>query len=83
MCGLAVSDVNVLLGKLRPEYFPRVFGPSMDQPLDVDVVQQRFADVTQRINAAFPHLPDKDVYEVASGFLAIAVDHMAIAIKVY
>jgi N-methylhydantoinase A/oxoprolinase/acetone carboxylase beta subunit len=83
MCGLAVSDVNLLLGKLRPEYFPSVFGPSMDQPLDGEIVKRRFADVTQRINSAFPHLPNKDVYEVASGFLAIAIDHMAIAIKVY
>jgi len=54
----------------------------MNEPLDVAEVAKRFEAVTQQINAAFPHLPNKDTYEVASGFLAIAVDHMAIAIKV-
>jgi N-methylhydantoinase A/oxoprolinase/acetone carboxylase beta subunit len=79
--GLAVSDINVMLGKLRPEFFPPVFGPGMDQPLDVEIVAQRFEAAAAKINAAFPLLKPKSAHEVAAGFLAIAVDHMAIAIK--
>jgi N-methylhydantoinase A/oxoprolinase/acetone carboxylase beta subunit len=50
-----VSDANVMLGKLRPEFFPRVFGPGQDEPLDADVVRERFEAVTSQINAAYVH----------------------------
>jgi 5-oxoprolinase (ATP-hydrolysing) len=56
-----VSDINVMLGKLRPEFFPPVFGPGMDQPLDAAVVRERFEAAAKEINACFPALPDKDV----------------------
>jgi len=79
--GLAVSDCNVMLGKLRPELFPSVFGPNMDLPLDKRVVTERFDEATKRINEAFPDLANKTALEVADGFLRIAVEHMALAIK--
>jgi hypothetical protein len=63
-CGLAVSDINVMLGKLRPELFPSVFGLNMDQPLDDKIVTQRFEAVAAQVNAAFPNSPPKDAYEV-------------------
>ena len=79
--GLAVSDCNVMLGKLRPELFPKVFGPDANEPLDVETVQARFESVTDDINKAFPELQNKTPSEVADGYLKIAVDHMALAIK--
>ena len=45
-CGLAVSDINVMLGKLQPDLFPPVFGPNADQPLDKTIVEERFAKVS-------------------------------------
>ena len=51
-----------MLGKLRPEFFPRVFGPGQDQPLDADIVRERFEAVTAQINAAYGGLKDKSVY---------------------
>ena len=79
--GLAKSDCNVMLGKLRPELFPKVFGPDANEPLDVETVQARFESVTNDINDAFPGLQNKTPSEVADGYLKIAVDHMAFAIK--
>ena len=48
---LTVTDINVLLGRIQPEHFPRVFGPGGDQPLDSDAVKNGFAELTDRINA--------------------------------
>ena len=46
---LAVTDCNVMLGKIQPEFFPSVFGPNADERLDADVVRQKFADLAQQI----------------------------------
>ena len=77
---LTVTDCNVLLGKLNPAHFPPVFGPDGDQPLDVATVREKFAalaeDVAQQTNEA-----PRSVESIAEGFLAIAVDNMANAIK--
>ena len=76
---LAVTDCNVMLGKVRPEYFPRVFGPDGNLPLDADTVRSRFAALAQEIADATgqPQTPEK----VAAGFLRIAVENMANAVK--
>ncbi len=75
---LTVTDANVMLGRIQPDFFPRVFGPNADQALDRDVVQRKFADLAAEIAAA----DDKrDPEQVAEGFLAIAVANMANAIK--
>ena len=76
---LTVTDCNVLLGKIRPEYFPRVFGPAGDQPLDAEAVQQAFEALATRI-AESAEKP-LAVHEVAVGFLRIAVENMANAVK--
>ena len=76
---LCVTDCNVLLGKLQPEFFPRVFGPNQDEPLDRDVVVEKFAALADEIGARTGARPAPA--EVAEGFLRIAVDNMANAIK--
>jgi 5-oxoprolinase (ATP-hydrolysing) len=76
---LAVTDANVMLGRIQPEYFPRVFGPSADQPLDATVVRDKFTALAREITAATGQA--KTAEEVAAGFLAIAVGNMAEAIK--
>ncbi len=79
---LTVTDCNVLLGKIQPRFFPRVFGPDGDQPLDDNVVRDRFAALTRDIAEAYgkesePPAPE----DVAEGFLRVAVENMANAIK--
>ncbi|HVJ59374.1 MAG TPA: hydantoinase B/oxoprolinase family protein [Burkholderiaceae bacterium] len=76
---LAVTDANVMLGRIQPEYFPRVFGPSADAPLDAAVVRDKFAAFAQDIARATGQA--KTPEEVAAGFLEIAVGNMAEAIK--
>jgi 5-oxoprolinase (ATP-hydrolysing) len=72
---LTVTDCNVLLGKLHPDLFPQVFGPDGDQPLDAEAVRDKFAAMAQEIGG------DLSVEEIAEGFLRIAVENMANAIK--
>ncbi|NBB83254.1 MAG: 5-oxoprolinase, partial [Alphaproteobacteria bacterium] len=67
---LTVTDCNVMLGKLQPDFFPRVFGPEADQPLDGEVVRQRFADLAAEIEAATGDA--RTAEQVAEGFLRIA-----------
>ena len=76
---LTVTDCNVMLGKLQPGLFPRVFGPGADAPLDADVVQAKFAELAARIGTETGD--DRDAEQVADGFLRIAVENMANAIK--
>ena len=76
---LCVTDCNVLLGKLQPEFFPRVFGPNQDEPLDGEVVAGKFGALADEIGKRTGRRPAP--VEVAEGFLRIAVDNMANAIK--
>ena len=71
---LTVTDANVMLGRVQPQYFPHVFG-SGDEPLDRDVVHQHFSELAARIGDG--RTPE----QVAAGFLDIAVANMANAIK--
>ncbi|MBV9571389.1 MAG: hydantoinase B/oxoprolinase family protein [Alphaproteobacteria bacterium] len=72
---LTVTDANVMVGKLRPQYFPRIFGPNADQPLDDDGVRDAFAALAGEIGNG------RSSEEVADGFIRIAVANMANAIK--
>ena len=72
---LTVTDANVMVGKLKPENFPPIFGPRQDEPLDVAIVQQKFSALAREIGQG--QTPE----EVADGFLRIAVQNMANAIK--
>jgi len=75
---LAVTDANVMLGRVQPAFFPRVFGPDGDQPLDGQVVGERFAALAREIQAATGD--SRAPEEVADGFRKIAVENMANAI---
>ena len=76
---LTVTDANVMLGKIQPRYFPPVFGPNGDQPLDARAVAEKFKTMAAEIHAATGDARRPE--EVAEGFLKIAVDNMANAIK--
>ena len=76
---LTVTDANVLLGRIQPGYFPEVFGETGDQPLDASTTGQMFADLAARIEARTGDRRGPE--EVAAGFLEIAVQNMANAIK--
>jgi 5-oxoprolinase (ATP-hydrolysing) len=71
---LAVTDANVMAGKLIPDFFPKIFGPHQDQPLDGAAVRHGFNNLAQKVGAKTPE-------EVADGFIKIAVENMANAIK--
>ncbi|MBW4679505.1 MAG: hydantoinase B/oxoprolinase family protein [Microcoleus vaginatus WJT46-NPBG5] len=76
---LTVTDCNVITGKIQPAFFPKVFGPNGDLPLDAEIVRQKFAQLAQEIEQATGDRRTPE--EVAAGFLAIAVEKMASAIK--
>ena len=72
---LTVTDANVMLGKIQPAHFPRVFGAAGDEALDARVVRRRFAELTDTIKDG------RSAEQVAEGFVQIAVGNMANAIK--
>ena len=72
---LAVTDANVMAGKLIPDFFPKIFGPSQNQPLDAETVRRAFADLAKQVGGG--RTPE----DVADGFIKIAVENMANAIK--
>jgi 5-oxoprolinase (ATP-hydrolysing) len=76
---LTVTDCNVLLGRIQPEFFPRVFGPEQNQPLDRALVTRQFAALAAEVQGAIgkAYTPA----QMAEGFLRIAVENMANAIK--
>jgi 5-oxoprolinase (ATP-hydrolysing) len=76
---LAVTDANVMLGRIQADYFPTVFGPNGDQPLDGYTVKRQFEALAARIRAETGDTRSPE--QVAEGFLAIAVDNMANAIR--
>ncbi|MDC0476197.1 hydantoinase B/oxoprolinase family protein [Alphaproteobacteria bacterium] len=76
---LAVTDCNVMLGKLQPGFFPSVFGPNQDEPLDVVPVKRQFTALAEEVSRT--NGVTLSVEAIASGFLKIAVENMANAIK--
>src|SRR5215469_14723984 len=75
-CGpLAVTDANVMVGKLIPEFFPQIFGPQQNLPLDAAAVRSAFAALSKQIGDG------RGAEQVADGFIKIAVENMANAIK--
>src|SRR6476619_6973196 len=71
---LAVTDANVMVGKLIPDFFPKIFGASRNLPLDAHAVRNAFSDLAQQVG-------DRKAEDVADGFIRIAVENMANAIK--
>ncbi|MEM9093064.1 MAG: hydantoinase/oxoprolinase family protein, partial [Cyanobacteria bacterium P01_F01_bin.53] len=76
---LTVTDCNVMVGKIQPQFFPNVFGPAGDQPLDHDAVTAKFSELAQQITSATGNRRSPE--QIAEGFLEIAIDNMANAIK--
>jgi 5-oxoprolinase (ATP-hydrolysing) len=72
---LALTDANVMVGKLIPDFFPRIFGPQQNQPLDAEAVRAAFAALAGDVGDG------RSGEEVADGFIKIAVENMANAIK--
>jgi 5-oxoprolinase (ATP-hydrolysing) len=71
---LTVTDCNLFLGRIDPQHFPAVFGPNGDQPLDPDGSRARLQEVADAVG-------NKSLDDIAEGFLEIAVDNMAAAIR--
>ena len=71
---LTVTDCNLALGRIDPAQFPKVFGPNGDEPLDPDASRARLQEVAEAVGS-------KSVEDIAAGFLEIAVDNMAAAIR--
>ncbi len=84
---LTVTDCNLMLGKLQPQFFPNLFGPEANQPLDTEVVRRKFGELAEQVSAgsvgstSSSSLSPSSVEEVAEGFLSVAVENMANAIK--
>lgn len=76
---LTVTDCNVLLGKIMPEHFPALFGPTGDQPLDRQVVEQKFAALAADVARETGQVLAPQ--QLAAGFVQIAVTQMAHAIR--
>ncbi|HEU4956266.1 MAG TPA: hydantoinase B/oxoprolinase family protein, partial [Sphingomicrobium sp.] len=72
---LTVTDCNLFLGRIDPAKFPAVFGPNGDQPLDPEASRARLQEVADELGGT------KTLNEIAEGFLHIAVDNMAAAIR--
>ncbi|MBC7719709.1 MAG: hydantoinase B/oxoprolinase family protein [Chitinophagaceae bacterium] len=70
---LAVTDANVMVGKVQPRYFPKLFGPNADEPLSFEAVQAQFNELAGQTG--------RSAEVVAEGFINIAVQQMANAIK--
>lgn len=76
---LTVTDANVMLGKIQPQFFPKVFGKNGDLPLDSEIVHQKFRELAIQIQTQTGD--NRTPEEVATGFITIAVENMANAIK--
>ncbi len=76
---LCVTDANVMLGKLPLEFFPKVFGPQGNWSIDADIVRKKFTNLSKKVHADGGKLTTPE--QVAEGFLSVAVENMANAIK--
>ena len=82
---LAITDANLLLGYVIPDYFPSIFGPSEDQPLDVDATREKFKKLAVQINShrktQDPSAKDMSIEEIALGFVHVANETMCRPIR--
>lgn len=76
---LTITDANLFLGRLLPEYFPRIFGPEENLPLDVEITRQKFHELAEQINEETGM--HKSAEEIALGFLEVANETMAKPIR--
>lgn len=80
---LTVTDANLYLGRLLPEYFPKIFGPNQDLGLDLDLTKQKFEELTKEINESKKTGGSHQLSgeEVALGFLKVAIEQMCRPIR--
>ncbi|KAL3238018.1 5-oxoprolinase RNJ42_00351 [Nakaseomyces bracarensis] len=76
---LAITDANLLLGRLVPRYFPTIFGPNEDEGLDIEMTRRKFTEITEVINRE--QEKTLTVEEVALGFLKVANEAMVRPIR--
>lgn len=82
---LTITDANLYLGRIVAEHFPKIFGPNEDEPLDEEIVQKKFAELADKINAdrkaANSDLASLAPEEVAMGFITVANETMCRPIR--
>lgn len=78
---LAVTDANIILGRILPEFFPACFGPMRDQPLDKEASLREFTNLTKLINSDRSLSKQLTPYEVALGFIKVANETMCRPIR--
>ncbi|NIA19470.1 MAG: 5-oxoprolinase, partial [Xanthomonadaceae bacterium] len=80
---LAITDANLLLGRLQPYNFPHIFGPDEDQPLDLEASRQAFTHLTKEINTDLVRQDRQPmtIEEVAYGFIQVANEVMVRPIR--
>jgi len=83
--GLTITDANLMLGRLIPDYFPKIFGKNEDQPLDLEATTQKFEEMTMKINQHYKENNAKGIdgkikqltkEQVARGFIEVANEAM-------
>ena len=74
---LAITDANLILGRLIPSQFPSIFGPNADEPLDHSASLRKFEEMTAAINTSRQGHKPYTVHEVAAGFVRIANEGMS------
>lgn len=81
---LTVTDANLVLGRLFPEHFPKIFGPNENEALDIDAAMEKFRKITDNINNYNSQMNNTKVLsiqEVAMGFIRVANESMARPIR--
>ncbi|CAG8585581.1 17192_t:CDS:10 [Acaulospora morrowiae] len=78
---LTVTDANLILGRLNPDHFPKIFGPNEDQPLDVEATRHAFEDLSKEINAFNLDGKEMSIDEIAFGFIKVANETMCRPIR--
>ncbi|GME28214.1 5-oxoprolinase (atp-hydrolysing) [Neofusicoccum parvum] len=76
---LTVTDANLFLGRLLPEYFPKIFGPNENEPLDVEITRSKFTELARQINEETGQ--NKSAEDIALGFIEVANESMAKPIR--
>lgn len=77
---LTITDANLFLGRLLPEYFPKIFGPNENEALDIEITRKKFAELARQINEETGQ--NKSAEDVALGFIDVANESMAKPIRV-
>ncbi|CAG8455331.1 18663_t:CDS:10 [Rhizophagus irregularis] len=78
---LTVTDANLILGRLVPDYFPKIFGPDENQPLDLEGTTQKFQEMSKEINEFIKSDKEMSLDEIAFGFIKVANETMCRPIR--